>query len=113
FEIGVASYFADPSSAHDLTPFRVTGRVQQSVWESLGEFDLLAPGQLDTVAVPSLVLHGRQDPIPIESSELAARALHARFVAIDDAGHVPYVEQPQVLFAAIRSFLGPASTPHS
>ena len=33
--------FADPARARDLTPFRVTGRVQQSVWESLGEFDLL------------------------------------------------------------------------
>ena len=40
FELSVAGYFADPGRAADLTPFRVTGRVQQSVWESLGEFDL-------------------------------------------------------------------------
>ena len=33
FELSVAGYFADPSAAHDLTPFRVTGRVQQCVWE--------------------------------------------------------------------------------
>src|SRR5579885_2861901 len=49
FELSVAGYFADPTAAHDLTPFRVTGRVQQSVWDSLGDFDLAAPGQLDTV----------------------------------------------------------------
>ena len=39
FELSVAGYFADPTAAHDLTPFRVTGRVQQSVWASLGDFD--------------------------------------------------------------------------
>ena len=40
FELSVAGYFADPRRAHDLTPFRVTGRVQQSTWSSLGDFDL-------------------------------------------------------------------------
>ena len=28
FELSVAGYFADPARAHDLTPFRVVGRVQ-------------------------------------------------------------------------------------
>jgi proline iminopeptidase len=105
FELSVAGYFADPSASHDLTPFRVTGRVQQSVWESLDEFDLLAPGQLDSVRIPALVVHGRQDPIPLASSEAAAHALDARFVVLEGAGHVPYVEQPTALFSAIRSFL--------
>ncbi len=105
FELSVAGYFADPSAAHDLTPFRVTGRVQQSVWESLGEFDLLAAGQLDTVHLPTLIVHGTRDPIPFASSEAAARALNAELVPIDGAGHVPYVEQPAALFAAIRNFL--------
>jgi proline iminopeptidase len=108
FELSVAGYFADPAAAHNLTPFRVTGRVQQSIWDSLGDFDLLAAGQLDSVHLPALVIHGRQDPIPLASSAAAARALGAEFVAIDNAGHVPYVEQPQKLFDAIRSFLGEA-----
>jgi proline iminopeptidase len=106
FELSVAGYFADPAAAHDLTPFRVTGRVQQSIWDSLGDFDLLATGQLDSVHLPSLVVHGRQDPIPLASSAAAARALGAEFLAIDGAGHVPYVEQPEQLFGAIRAFLG-------
>lgn len=107
FELSVAGYFAHPGAAHDLTPFRVTGRVQQSVWESLGEFDLLAPGQLNSVSIPVLIVHGRQDPIPLESSEAAARALGAELVVIEDSGHVPYVEQPDELFRRIRSFLIP------
>jgi proline iminopeptidase len=105
FELSVAGYFANPAAAHDLTPFRVTGRVQQSVWDSLGEFDLLTAGKLDSVRVPTLILHGDRDPIPIASSEAAARTMGARFVTIDNAGHVPYVENPAALFAAIREFL--------
>ena len=105
FELSVAGYFADPAAAHNLTPFRVTGRVQQSIWDGLGDFDLLATGQLDAVHLPALVVHGRQDPIPLASSTAAARVLGAELVVIDNAGHVPYVEQPQMLFDAIRSFL--------
>jgi len=105
FELSVAGYFADPAATHDLTPFRVTGRVQQSVWESLGDYNLLAPGQLDSIVVPTLIVHGRQDPIPLASSEAAANAMGAKLVVIENAGHVPYVEQPQALFTAVRDFL--------
>lgn len=105
FELSVAGYFYDPHAAVDLTPFRVVGRVQQSVWESLGNFDLLAPGQLDTVSVPALIVHGREDPIPVASSEAAANALGTDLVVLDHCGHVPYVEQPDALFAAIQGFL--------
>jgi proline iminopeptidase len=104
FELSVAGYFHDPRRARDLTPFRVTGRVQQSVWESLGDFDLLP--HLGAVACPTLIVHGRQDPIPLASSEAAVAAIPgARLAVLDDCGHVPYVEQPDALFAAIEPFL--------
>ena len=103
FELSVAGYFADPTRAHDLTPFRVTGKVQQSVWESLAFYDLVP--DLGTVRCPGIVIHGRQDPIPLESSAQAAEQLGIPFVVLEDCGHVPYVEQPQALFAAIRGFL--------
>jgi len=77
--------------------------VQQSVWESLGDFDLRA--DLSRLSIPALVVHGRQDPIPLASSEAVADALGARLVLLEDAGHVPYVEQPDELFANITSFL--------
>jgi proline iminopeptidase len=103
FELSVAGYFADPRAAHDLTPFRVTGRVQESVWSSLGDFDVVR--QLQGIRLPSLFLHGRQDPIPLESSEQGARALGAPLIVIEECGHVPYVEQPAALFAGISEFL--------
>jgi proline iminopeptidase len=104
FELGVAGYFADPAEARDLTPFRVVGRVQQSTWESLGDFDL-RPG-LEGVRVPSIVVAGRDDPIPTASSVDAARALRAELVLLDRCGHVPYVERPDELWAALDPFLG-------
>ena len=103
FELGVAGYFSDPSKARDLTPFRVVGRVQQSVWESLGDFDVI--GGLKGIKIPSLVIHGRDDPIPLASSVEASRALGTNPLVLDDCGHVPYVEQPQRLFSALDTFL--------
>jgi proline iminopeptidase len=103
FELSVAGYFADPGKARDLTPFRVVRKVQQSVWESLGDFDLI--GSLEGVKTPSIVIHGRDDPIPLASSVEAARAIGTDLVVLDDCGHVPYVEQPKQLFSALDTFL--------
>ena len=103
FEVGVAGYFAHPENARDLTPFRVTGRVLDSVWNSLGDYDLLP--KLDQIRCPALIVHGRDDPIPLESSTEGAKAMNARLVVLDDCGHVPYVEKPQQLFAAVDAFL--------
>jgi len=103
FELSVAGYFADPARVTELTPFRVIGRVQQSVWDSLGDYDLRE--SLRKLKIPSLVVHGRHDPIPIASAEAIAQLLQARFVVLEDSGHVPYVEQPAKLSAAIDQFL--------
>ena len=108
FELGVAGYFTDPANAKDLTPFRVVGRVQQSVWESLGDFDLIRA--LKGIKIPSIVVSGRDDPIPLASSSEAASVLGTKLVLLDECGHVPYVEQPERLFAALDPFLN-VSTP--
>ena len=84
--------------------------MQQQVWESLGDFDLTGPAA--AVRVPAvLVTHGRQDPIPLASSEALARALGGRRVGLDACGHVPYVEQPGALFAALDEFLAATDPP--
>jgi pimeloyl-ACP methyl ester carboxylesterase len=77
--------------------------VQQSVWESLGDFDLIR--DLKGVTTPSIIIHGRDDPIPLASSTEASRALETNLVVLDECGHVPYVEQPERLFAALDTFL--------
>jgi proline iminopeptidase len=110
FALSVAGYFADPTQTPALTPFRVVGRTQRSVWESLDGYDLLpALARVRArLGVPTLVVHGRQDPIPLASSAAVADALGAELLVIEGSGHVPYVESPEILFGALERFLAPA-----
>jgi proline iminopeptidase len=101
FELSVAPYFFDPERARELTPFRVTGRTQQEVWQSLGDFDL-RPRLTELRGIPALVLHGEEDPIPIEAARTAAGLIGAEFHALSHCGHVPYVEA----FDAFRTLVG-------
>jgi proline iminopeptidase len=105
FELSVAPYFYDPARAHDLTPFRVTGRTQQEVWASLGDFDL-RPALPTLAHLPSIMLHGENDPIPIDAARTAAGLLGARFHPLHRCGHVPYVEAFPEFERALNSFLG-------
>ena len=90
FELSVAGYFHDPAKVSGLTPFRVTGRTQQEVWDSLGDYDLRPA--LARVHVPAVVLHGDDDPIPTDSAQTLAMTLDAPFHLLAGCGHVPYVE---------------------
>lgn len=90
FELAVAGYFHDPARARDLTPFRITERTRVAVWDTLGDYDLrLALRRLD---LPALVIHGEDDPIPVESARETAACLRAPLHLIPNCGHVPYVE---------------------
>ncbi len=103
FELSVAGYFADPARARGLTPFRVTGRTQQAVWSSVGDYDLR--DKLASLSVPALVLHGQHDAIPVSSAEETASLLGAELVIFEHSGHVPYVEEPHKFVAALDAFL--------
>ena len=91
FELSVAAYFHDPGRARDLTPFRVTGRTQQEVWTSLGDYDL-RPALPRLRGTPAIVLHGEDDPIPIETARVTADLIGAPLHPLPACGHVPYVE---------------------
>jgi proline iminopeptidase len=78
--------------------------VNSYINDSLGDWNLLP--SLSVVKAPVLVIHGTADPIPIESSEAWAQALpNARLLLIEKAGHLPHVEQPEVFFTAVETFL--------
>ena len=104
FELSVAPYFYDPARATALTPFRVTGRTQQEVWASLGDYDL-RPRLAELRAVPSLVIHGEEDPIPIEAARTTAELTGAAFHALPQCGHVPYVEAFEEFRRLVGEFL--------
>jgi proline iminopeptidase len=103
FELSVAPYFFDPSRARELTPFRIIGRTQQEVWESLGDFDLRS--DLASLAVPTILLHGQDDLIALETAETLARLLRAEFHPLLRCGHVPYVEAAEQFVSLLDSFL--------
>jgi proline iminopeptidase len=101
FELSVAPYFFDPARAAALTPFRVTGRTQQEVWQSLGDYDL-RPRLPELRSVPAVVLHGEEDPIPIAAARTTAELIGAEFHPLARSGHVPYVEA----FEEFRTLVG-------
>jgi len=104
FELSVAAYFFDPSRARELTPFRVVGRTQQEVWQSLGNYDL-RPRLPALAGTPALVLHGEADPIPIDAARTAAELLGAEFHPVPRCGHVPYVEAFETFRTVVGGFL--------
>jgi proline iminopeptidase len=107
FELSVAGYFKDPGRARNLTPFRVAARAQRAVWESLADMDLRP--RLPQVAAETLVLHGRFDPVPLESSEELARLMpHARLVVFEDSGHALYAEETARFVETVDAFLPPS-----
>lgn len=104
FELAVSGYFHDPARVGEMTPFRVTGRTQTEVWRSLGDdYDLIP--QLERLKLSAIVIHGDDDPIPLDSARSTATALDARFVVLPECGHVPQVEALDQLVAALNPFL--------
>jgi proline iminopeptidase len=104
FELSVVPYFHDPARARDLTPFRVVARTQQEVWASLGDFDL-RPRLPALAGIPCLMVHGENDPIPIDAARTAAGLLDAVFHPIARCGHVPYVEAFDEFERTVNGFL--------
>ncbi len=103
FELSVAGYFHDWRKASELTPFRITGRTQEEVWDSLGDFDLRP--RLGGLGLPAIILHGEDDPIPVETAGVLAQLLGAPLERIPECGHVPYVEAPASFTRALDAFL--------
>ncbi len=69
------------------------------------DYDLLA--RLAQLRVPTLIIHGATDLIPLAVARHIADAIpDARLEVLSDCGHFAYLEQPQPTFRAITGFLG-------
>ena len=78
--------------------------IDRSTFASLGNWDWTP--SLRGVRVPTLIIQGELDPLPIASArEWAAAMPDARLLALKGVGHFPYVETPEVFFAAVDAFL--------
>jgi proline iminopeptidase len=104
FELSVAGYFRDPARAMNLTPFRVASRAQHAVWASLKGMDLRT--RVGAIRQPTLILHGRHDPVPVHASELLVTLLpDAHLVVFEDSGHALYAEETDRFVAEMDAFL--------
>ena len=61
---------------------------------------------LPGLSLPTRFVHGADDPMPLASTERTAALLEdARVETIPDAGHFPWLEQPDVFRAAVERVL--------
>ena len=81
--------------------------VNKAIWRSLGEFDYRQ--KVANVSAPVLVIHGVADVIPGQGAEDWAKSFpNARLLRIQRAGHLAHVEQPDIFFGAVETFLAGA-----
>ena len=66
---------------------------QPDWWDRLGEIE-----------VPTLILAGRYDPLPLVVSREMAAALPLGRLVVLESGHFPYLEDPDGVLSAISSF---------
>jgi pimeloyl-ACP methyl ester carboxylesterase len=56
--------------------------------------------------MPVLTIHGESDTLPLEGSRVWVRLLgNARLLYIPEAGHLPFVEQPEIFYPSVETFL--------
>lgn len=79
----------------------ITNRV---VMASYGDWDLREG--LRNLEVPTLVVHGEEEAIPMDLVEEWVSALpHAQLLRVPRAAHFTYAEQPELVWPAVERFL--------
>jgi len=71
--------------------------------ESFGDWDWT--DAVAEYAGPVLVIHGSSDPVPIEGAQEWVQSFpNARLLSVEGAGHMPWLEQPDLVRGAIETF---------
>jgi proline iminopeptidase len=88
----------DPRTAKNMS------EVARLTMGPLGAYDLWP--EVATIRVPTLIVQGEADLVPLQMVRDLARAIPGSELAvIAKAGHFPYIEKPAETFAAIDRFL--------
>ena len=102
------AWFADRALA-ELIPLpratSITGAaVAAQLWRDGYDWTHL----LSALNTPTIVIHGEDDVVPLESAQTLAAVLpHASLTVIPKAGHLPFLEAPDRFFEVVEEFLGP------
>jgi proline iminopeptidase len=77
-------------------------RLMKETWWS-SDYNLLP--RLKRLNLPTLVLHGDNDLVPVECAAHIAQAIPgARLVLLRDCGHFAYLERPDKVYREISAF---------
>lgn len=99
----VANLLANATSDGILRARAIEHRLLQQTWLAEG-YDLLS--RLNHLTVPTLIVHGDYDFIPVECVKPIADAMSgSRFVLLRDCGHFSYRDQPDEVRAEIIHFM--------
>jgi len=79
-------------------------KVGEISYGSLGNFDFIPI--LKSIAIPSLTIEGEKTNVPLDATRAWAGALpDSRLLLVPDAGHMNWIDQPELVIAAIDEFL--------
>jgi len=82
---------------------KIEGRLVEETWLS-DEYNLLP--RLHRLTIPTLIIHGEHDHIPVECAAHIAQAMPtARFALLKECGHFSYLECPDEVRKEITKFL--------
>ncbi len=74
------------------------------VMASYGDWDLRP--SLRSLDVPTLIVHGEQDAIPIDLVSEWTLIPRSRLVRVPNAAHMLYAERPEIVWPEVEKFLG-------
>ena len=105
------AWFADRDLATLFTPPRSTSRTGAAVSARLRREGYDWRDRLRGLPVPTLVIHGEEDLVPVETArETVALLGNATLELLPGAGHLPFWEAPEPFFALVERFLGAPSS---
>jgi len=93
---------ANPFRFENEFPRRVNRKIG-ALFESLGNWNFLESWQ--ELTIPTMVLHGTADWVPMDAARAWTSNPWVRLAEIPDAGHFPWLENPDTFFAKANSFM--------
>jgi proline iminopeptidase len=100
------AWFVNEDMAARFTPPAALSRTGAAVLARLRGDGYDWRSNVSSIDVPTLVVHGADDALPLAVSETNSYIIpRARYEVIPSSGHMPFWEEPERFFALIESFL--------
>ncbi len=110
YRISIKPFFYDSAKSDLLdlnfgkNTYKNQSKVASLLFQNLGTYDLHP--RLSVINCPVLIIHGDSDPLPVEAAYAVHKSIAAsRIIILKNSGHFTFIESPQDVFSAVRSFL--------